>query len=164
LPLTVTPGDRINVNSVHSIGWNVLDELLDVDADGSISVEGFLRQTGHFEGITIPSSAEFVIGDVMIRRAIEQLGLDLRGAPYSSRQARNLMRAAGFFLYKEGEGHERIPFTCQSSLAAYVQDHVGAAVRAHRDQLAIARELRHRKPFTFRVSGPRRDDDRGPME
>jgi hypothetical protein len=158
------PGDRIYVNSVHSIGRDILDESLDVDLRGEIAVEDFLRQSGHFEGITIPSSAEFVIGRVMIRKGIEQLGLDLRGEIYSSRQARNLMREADFLLYTKGEGRERIPFTYQSSLAAYVEDHVHCAARAHREQLVTARDRRHRGRFAFSVSGPRRDHDSGTVE
>jgi hypothetical protein len=152
LPLTVMPGDRIFVNSVHSIGRKALDHRPEVDNDGSISVEEFLHQSGHFESVTLPSSAEFVIGRVMIRRGIEQMGLDLRGAPYSSRQARNLMREADFLLRTKGKWRVRIPFTYQSSLAAYVQGHVDAAAQAHRDQLAIARERRHQVRFTFRVT------------
>ena len=90
-----------------------------------------------------------IVEQVMIRVAIEELGRECRGKPYTDRRARSIRAKEDFFLYA-GDGDEGgIPFTLNSSLAAFVDEHYTQACRSHRESLKVAREAQTFESASF---------------
>ena len=129
------------VNSADGIPMDRVEEIFPTArANGSVPSEKFHGLTDRDGKLILIE--DLIVGHVAIRKYIESIGVELRGGPYTKRQANNLLRGADFICKLKGKNGATMDYTSRSSLHAYVEKKHIEGQEKHRNSLKAARSAK----------------------
>lgn len=125
-------GNQLYVNSADSRSVDDLEEYIDgISAKGAVEIRVVHAMISEQEAV---DSDELIVGNIAIRKRIEEQGRRVRGGnqSYSKRQANNLKNKAEFIKELPLNSGYKLKWTLTSSLDTFVETQTEAGRESHR--------------------------------